>query len=72
MSIQQKIIQILADYSGQDDITSDSVFKDLNLDSLDQVEISFEIHDRFGVDITESDMERIKTVKDLVVLIESY
>jgi acyl carrier protein len=70
MSTQNKIIQILKDYSGQDNIAPETLLIDLNLDSLDHVEISFDIQDQFGIDIAEDALGKIKTVKDLIIFID--
>ncbi|MFZ8933165.1 MAG: acyl carrier protein, partial [Bacteriovoracaceae bacterium] len=39
---------------------------DLNLDSLDIVELMMKMEDDFGVEIPEEDAEKLKTVNDVV------
>ena len=41
-----------------------SFVEDLNLDSLDIVELMMKFEDDFGVEIPEEDAETLKTVKD--------
>ena len=48
-----------------------SFIDDLNLDSLDIVELMMKVEDEFGVEIPEEDAEGLKTVKDVVSYIES-
>lgn len=43
--------------------------EDLGVDSLDIVEISMAIEEEFGVSIADDDLEKIKTVKDILELI---
>lgn len=54
-------------------VKEDSKFtEDLNADSLDVVELVMAIEDKFGVEIPDSEAEKIKTVKDVVDYIENH
>lgn len=54
-----------------DKITLDSdVVKDLGADSLDVVELLISLEDDYGVSIPEEDIVNVKTVKDIVEMIE--
>ena len=66
----EKVAKILADYKDMDvsEITMDSSFTDLKLDSLDTVEIIINLEDEFGVSIEMS--EDLKTVGDIVALLD--
>lgn len=66
----EKIAKILAEYKDIDvsEITMDSTFEDLGLDSLDTVEIVMSLEDEFGITI-ELD-SGLKTVRELVELID--
>ena len=66
----EKVAKILADYKDMDvsEITMDSSFTDLKLDSLDTVEIIMNLEDEFGVSIEMS--EDLKTVGDIVALLD--
>ncbi|MDR2515097.1 MAG: acyl carrier protein [Christensenellaceae bacterium] len=65
-----KVAAILAEHLDKDasEITAESSFESLGLDSLDTVEIVMELEDEFGVSI-EMD-ESIKSVADLVRAID--
>lgn len=66
----QKVSEILTDYKGIEagGITPETTFVELELDSLDRVELIMNLEEKFSVQI---DMEsRIETVKDLVDIIE--
>ena len=52
-----------------DDITMDSTFHDLGIDSLDTVELLMNLEDKIGIEI-ELD-QKVTTVGDLVAFIES-
>lgn len=67
----QTIQEIIAQYLNIDasTITEESSFKDMEVDSLDMVEIIMEIEDKFNVQITET--EGIETVGDIINLIQS-
>ncbi len=66
----EKTAKILAEYKDIDvsEITLDSTFEDLGLDSLDTVEIVMSLEDEFGISI-ELD-SNLKTVRELVELID--
>ena len=44
--------------------------QDLGLDSLDTVEMTVGLEDRFGIEIPDSELEGVQTVNDAVELIE--
>lgn len=44
---------------------------DLDLDSLDTVELSLGLEQRFGIEIPDEELEDLVTVADAVALIES-
>jgi acyl carrier protein len=46
------------------------LFETLLLDSLSAVEIMFEIEEYYGIQFEPEDMMRVKTIKDLVGLIQ--
>lgn len=53
------------------EITLDSTFKDLGLDSLDLVELVFQFEEALGVQFEDDELAGLKTVQDVVTLIES-
>ena len=46
------------------------VVKDLGADSLDVVELLISLEDDYGISIPEDDIVNVKTVKDIVEMIE--
>lgn len=46
------------------------VVKDLGADSLDVVELLITLEDDYGISIPEEDIVNVKTVKDIVEMIE--
>ena len=67
----EKIKAIIADEMDldPDTITEQSSFKDLEMDSLDMVEIVMDVEDEF--DITIETSEGLETIADLIELIRS-
>ena len=54
-----------------DTITPQSeVVKDLGADSLDVVELMMDLEDEYGITLPEGDVENIKTVQDIVDMME--
>lgn len=44
---------------------------DLDLDSLDTVELSLGLEERFGIELPDEDLEGLGTVQDAIELIEA-
>ncbi len=74
MSTFEKVKEMLVDKLGisEDKVTLDSeIIKDLGADSLDLVEMILSLEENFGVTITDEQTESIKTVKDIVDIIDN-
>lgn len=67
----EKVIKVLKDYKGSDDlvISETTTFQELELDSLDTVELIMNVEEEFNVTIEMNDA--IKTVGDLMTIIEN-
>jgi acyl carrier protein len=71
--MKDKVIKLISDATKIDiaKINLETSFvDDLNLDSLDIVELMMKMEDEFGVEIPEEDAEGLKTVKDIVSYLE--
>jgi acyl carrier protein len=51
-------------------VTLDSTFEELVVDSLDRVSLSFDIEEKYGIDIPDSRLHTILTVRDMVEGVE--
>lgn len=70
----EKLKETLIDVLGvkEEDIKLESRFvDDLGADSLDLVELIMSFEDKFGVEISDEDAEKIVTVKDALDYIDS-
>lgn len=67
----EKIAKVLKEYKNSDDlvITETTTFEDLELDSLDTVELIMNLEDEFGVNIEMN--EETKTIGDLMEAISN-
>ena len=69
-----KVKEELADITrcDADDITMETEFgTDLVIDSVDLVDLIVRLEDEFGISIEEDDVFSVKTVSDVVALVES-
>jgi len=68
--IEAVVIKTIASFGpDESDVTSDATFEDLDIDSLDLVELAQIVEDEFCVVLKGSDMKDLKTVGDAVNLI---
>jgi acyl carrier protein len=75
MSVAEKVKETIVEQLGvtPDEATDDASFvEDLGADSLDTVELVMAFEEEFGIEISDEDAEKIKTVKDAVSYIEEH
>ena len=68
MEIQDKVINIVSEAANVEAGTikaETSFVDDLNLDSLDMVEMMMKMEEEFGVEIPEDKTEDLKTINDV-------
>jgi acyl carrier protein len=73
VSVESKIKGIIADQLevAADKLTMDTSFEDIDADSLDIVELVMALEEAFDLEISDQEVENIKTVGDVVKYIES-
>ena len=55
----------------QEAVTLDSSFQELEIDSLDSLEIVFQLEDNFNIRIGDEEAQGIRSVRDIVVKLET-
>jgi acyl carrier protein len=71
VSTFEKFSGLVQDHTGKTNIKeTDSLVDDLDLDSLDIVELVMLSEDAFGIELLDSDLEHVFTVADAVKLID--
>jgi acyl carrier protein len=51
-------------------VTLEATLESLAVDSLDRVTLSFDLEEQYGVEIPETKLHQIKTVRDVVIAVE--
>ncbi len=70
--VQERVIEALASFGPEiSSITPEATFEQLDIDSLDLVELAQIVEDEYGVVLKGEDMKELKTVDDAVELIAS-
>jgi acyl carrier protein len=66
--VEKRCIEIIAASKNipASSITLDSTFEELVIDSLDKINISFEVEDAFAIEIPDDSLGSLKTVRDVV------
>jgi acyl carrier protein len=74
MSATERVVEIICDQLTLDpsQVTPDSSFlEDLGADSLDIVQLIMALEDEYGLEISDEDAEKIRTVQDIVDFIDN-
>ena len=72
--MEQKVVKLISEATKVDEekVKPETNFiEDLNLDSLDIVELMMKMEDEFGIEIPEDEAEGLKTVKDVISYVEN-
>ena len=56
---KQKMISV-------EDITLDSSLDDLGISSLDSISLVFEFEDKYGVEVPNEELKKVRTIRDIV------
>jgi acyl carrier protein len=68
--IEQRVTDALVEFGEErENITPSARFEDLEVDSLDLVELAQIVEEEYGVEIKDSDLENVQTVGDVVEMI---
>jgi len=73
VSVETKVKEIIAEQLevAVDKLSIDTTFEDIDADSLDIVELVMALEEEFDLEISDQEIENIKTVGDVVKYIES-
>ena len=70
--VEQRVYQALEEFGAEpDQINRDAEFEALDVDSLDLVELSQVVEDRYGIKLEGDDMKDLRTVGDAIDLVAS-
>ena len=65
--VTERVITALVEFGEEpENVKPDSRFEDLDIDSLDLVELAQVIEDEYKIEISDPEMEKITTVQDVV------
>jgi acyl carrier protein len=69
MKIEEKVIEIIMeqlDVTKEQCVPEASFIDDLGADSLDLVELIMEMEENFGVEISDEELQNIRTIQDVI------
>lgn len=73
--VQQRVQAIIGKQLGVDAdrvAPEASLLDDLGADSLDVVELAMALEEEFSIEVPDEDLEKIRTVQDIVDLIQAH
>ena len=74
MTLEEKVIKLVMeqlDVTREECVLEASFIDDLGADSLDLVELIMEMEEVFGLEIADEELEKIRTVKDVIDFLKS-
>ena len=74
MPLEEKVIKLVMeqlDVTREECVLEASFIDDLGADSLDLVELIMEMEEVFGIEIADEELEKIRTIKDVIDFIKS-
>jgi acyl carrier protein len=74
MTLEEKVIKLVMeqlDVTREECVLEASFIDDLGADSLDLVELIMEMEEVFGVEIADEELEKIRTIKDVIEFLKS-
>ena len=71
-ALETRITEALVEFGAdRDEINPEATWEQLDVDSLDLVELAQIVEDEYGVELREADMEQMKTVGDAVEMVHA-
>ncbi len=73
MSVENKVKDIISDQLevAIDKLSAETTFEDIDADSLDIVELGMALEEEFDLEISDQEIENVKSVGDVIKYIES-
>jgi acyl carrier protein len=74
MTLEEKVIKLVMeqlDVTREECVPEASFIDDLGADSLDLVELIMEMEEVFGIEIADEELEKIRTIQDVINFIKS-
>ena len=68
-SVEEKLFAALTEMGAEGEVTRDATFEQLDVDSLDLVELAQVVEDEFGVELGGDDVKDLKTVGEAIDLV---
>lgn len=74
MTLEERVIKVVMeqlDVTKEECVPEASFIDDLGADSLDLVELIMEMEEAFGIEIEDEELEKIRTIKDILEFLKS-
>ena len=68
--VEERVLSIFREKFSKPDLTIDSSFEELGIDSLDTIEALFEVEEEFGISIPDDAARSLNTFREVVAGVE--
>ena len=69
-AVERRVVEALVEFgAARGDITREASFQELDIDSLDLVELAQIVDEEYGVELKEEDLKTVKTVGQAIDLV---
>lgn len=67
-TVEERVIKVFADFKkiSPDEIKSDTTFEEMGLDSLDGLNLIFELEEEFDITVPDDKVQEMKSIKEVV------
>ena len=67
-TVEERVIKVFADFKkiSPDEIKSDTTFEEIGLDSLDGLNLIFELEEEFNITVPDDKVQEMKSIKEVV------
>ncbi len=69
-SVEERVIRVIGDAVDNFEVKADSSFEEMEFDSLDALDVLFDVEEEFDIKIPNEAAKEIRTIRDVITGVE--